>query len=92
MNVGDKVYKLGKMNIKTSERKYCLYQFTLNPNNYKGEVWMKTLFDIKELMDNGHTTLIDSSTITSDKFNKQLRMVWYPLVLSFIIYRKTIAC
>ena len=38
---------------------------------------------IKEFMDNGHT-LIDSGAITIDKFDKQLQMVWYPLVLSFI--------
>ena len=60
-------------------------------------VWMKTPFDtimcskrytahlmaIKEFMDNGHT-LIDSGAITIDKFDDQLQMVWYPLVLSFI--------
>ena len=38
---------------------------------------------IKEFMDNGHT-LIDSGAITIDKFDKQLQMVWYLLVLSFI--------
>ena len=61
------------------------------------KVWMKTPFDtimcskrytahlmaIKKFIDNGHT-LIDSSAITIDKFDKQLQMVWYPLVLSFI--------
>ena len=34
-------------------------------------------------MENGHT-LIDSSAITIDEFDKQLRMVGYPFVLSFI--------
>ena len=29
-------------------------------------------------------TLVDSGTITNNKFKEQLRMVWYPLVLSFI--------
>ena len=38
---------------------------------------------IKDFMDNGHT-LMNSSTITTDKFKEQLQMVWYPLVLSFI--------
>ena len=38
---------------------------------------------IKEFIDNGHT-LNDSGAITIDKFDKQLRMVWYPLVLSLI--------
>ena len=88
MNVCDKVYRLRKKNIRTSKRKYWLYQFTFNPRNHNKKVWMKTLFDtimcskrytahlmvIKEFMDNGHT-LIDSSAITIDKFDKQLRMV-----------------
>ena len=34
-------------------------------------------------MHNGRT-LVDSGTITNNKFKEQLRMVWYPLVLSFI--------
>ena len=68
-----------------------------HPKNHNKKVWMKTPFDtlmcskrytahlmaIKEFMDNGHT-LIDSGAITIDKFDKQLQMVWYPLVLSFI--------
>ena len=28
--------------------------------------------------------LVNSDTITNDKFKEQLRTVWYPLVLSFI--------
>ena len=97
MNKGDKVYRLGKKSIRTSDRKYWLYQFMFHPNNHDKKVWMKTPFDtimcskryiahlmaIKEFMDNGHT-LIDSGAITIDKFDDQLRMVWYPLVLSFI--------
>ena len=41
------------------------------------------LMAIKEFLDNGHT-LIDSGAITIGKFDKQLQMVWYPLILSFI--------
>ena len=97
MNEGDKVYRLGRKNIRTSDRKYWLYQFMFHPKNHNKIFWMKTPFDIimcskkntahlmaiKEFMDNGHT-LIDSGAITIDKFDQQLQMVWYPLVLSFI--------
>ena len=97
MNESDKVYRLGKKNIRTSDRNIgCTSScFILKATTKK--VWMKTPFDtimcskrytahlmaIKEFMDNGHT-LIDSSTITIDRFHKKLQMVWYPLVLSFI--------
>ena len=68
MNEGDKVYRLGKKSIRTSDRKYWLYQFMFHPKNHDKKVWMKTPFDtimcskrytahlmaIKEFMDNGH--------------------------------------
>ena len=89
MNEGNKVYRLRKKSIRTSDRKYWLYQFMFHPKKHDKNVWMKTPFDtimcskrytahliaIKEFMDNGHT-FIDSGAITIDKFNKQLQMVW----------------
>ena len=38
---------------------------------------------IKDSIHNGRT-LVDSGTITNNKFKEQLQMVWYPLVLSSI--------
>ena len=43
----------------------------------------KSLIAIKDCMYNGRN-LLDSDTITNCKFKEQLRMVWYPLILSFI--------
>ena len=45
--------------------------------------YFKNLITIKDCMHNGRT-LVDSGTITNNKFKEQLCMVWYPLVLSFI--------
>ena len=97
MNEGDKVHRLGKKSIRTSDRKYLLYQFMFHPKNHDKIFWMKTPFDtimgskrytahlmaIKEFMDNDHN-LIDSGAIPIEKYDKQLHVVWYPLLLSFI--------
>ena len=95
MNVDDKVYRLGNNSIKTRERKSWLYQLMFNLNNSNNKiVCMQTPFDtimcskrytahylmaIKEFIDNGHT-LIDSSAITSDKFNRH-GALWFCTVL-----------
>ena len=95
MEVGDRVYRLGK-HVTTSDTTCWVLTFTAH-NVRDKKVWMKIPFDtvmcyqryqahltaIKDFMDNGHT-LMNSGAITKDKFKEQLQMVWYPLVLSFI--------
>ena len=95
MEASDRVYRLGS-NKALSENTNWVYQSSYES---KGErrVYMKTpfisvsysrkyfqdLIAIKDCMHNGRT-LVDLGTITKDNFKEQLRMVWYPLVLSFI--------
>ena len=50
---------------------------------YSRRKYFQHLIAIKDCMHNSRT-LVDLGTITNDKFKEQLRMVWYPLVLSFI--------
>ena len=96
MEASDQVYRLGSNNKALSENTYWVYQSSYES---KGErrVYMKTpfisvsysrkyfkhLIAIKDYMHNGRT-LVDSGTITNNKFKEQLQIVWYPIVISFI--------
>ena len=39
--------------------------------------------DVKEFMDNSHKN-VNLGLLTDDKFKSQIKMIWYPMVVSFI--------
>ena len=96
MEASNRVYILGS-NKARSENTYWVYQSSYESKDER--VYMKTpfisvsystkyfkhLIAIKDCIHNGRT-LVDSGTITNNKFKEQLLMVWYPLVLSYISY------
>ena len=95
MDTSDRVYRLGKNKALLDANTYWVYQSSYKSKDER--VYMKTpfisvsysrkyfkhLIAIKDCMYNGRI-LVDSGTITNNKFKEQLHMVWYPLVLSFI--------
>ena len=94
MDASDQVYRLGKNKALLDANTHWVYQSSYKSKDER--VYMKTpfisvsysrryfkhLIAIKDYMHNGRT-LVDSGTITNIEFKEQLRMVWYPLVLSF---------
>ena len=90
----DRVYRLGKNRALLDANTHWVYQSSYKSKDERVYIkipfisvsysrkFFEYLIAIKDYMYNGRT-LVNSGTITNNKFKEQLSMVWYLVVLSF---------